>query len=62
MPTTRSLRRLIAGFGIAVVLSGCTAEGKYPLTGKDCDPEDPVLSMDAGDCAAGTAGSLSGSF
>lgn len=34
---------------MAVFLTGCV-EGKYPLSGKDCSPEDPVLELDAKDC------------
>jgi len=40
---------LITFLSMAVFLTGC-AEGKYPFSGKDCSPEDPVLELDAKDC------------
>ncbi len=45
----KSAVSLISFLCVAVFLTGCT-EGKYPLSGKDCSPEDPVLELDAKDC------------
>jgi hypothetical protein len=30
-------------------LTGCV-EGKYPISGETCGPDDPVLKLDANDC------------
>ncbi len=56
----KNLCAYLSVLGVAVILSGCTQEGKYPLSGEECKEDDPVLSLDAGDCAAAPAGSLSG--
>ena len=32
-------------------LQACTEEGTYPLSGEECEEGDPVLELDAGDCA-----------
>ena len=31
-------------------LASCAEEGRYPLSGEECSPNDPVLTMDAPDC------------
>jgi hypothetical protein len=33
-----------------LALSGCTQPDTYPVTGEECGPDDPVRSLDAGDC------------
>ncbi len=57
-----SITRLVLATFVTSALAGCVEEGKYPLTGKECAPDDPVLSMDAGDCSAAPAGNVSGGF
>ena len=34
-------------------LGSLCAEEKYPVSGEDCGPEDPVKSLDASDCNPG---------
>ena len=33
-----------------LVLANCAPEGRYPLSGEECGPDDPVLTLDANDC------------
>lgn len=37
----------------AAFLSGCEGPDKYPISGEDCGPDDPVKELDASiaDCA-----------
>jgi len=46
----------LAALAAALLLAACTEPGRYPLTGAACDPGDPVLTLDAGDCAAAPTG------
>lgn len=39
-----------------LVLANCAPEGRYPLSGEECGPNDPVLSLDAADCTVPTIG------
>ncbi len=39
-----------------VFLASCAAEGRYPLSGEECGPNDPVLTLDAADCVAPVTG------
>ena len=41
---------LLAILSMPFVLSACEGEEKYPVSGEDCGPEDPVKSLDASDC------------
>ena len=34
---------------IVIGISGC-AEGRYPISGESCAPDDPVHTLDAQDC------------
>lgn len=34
---------------IVLGISGCT-DGKYPISGESCAPDDPVKTLDAHDC------------
>ena len=43
----RSLQIAIVIMALAV--SGC-AENAYPISGETCGPDDPVQTLDAGDC------------
>ncbi len=33
-----------------VIVVGCSPAEKYPLSGEQCGPKDPVLDLDASDC------------
>ena len=46
------MNRLVQVFLIAVALgiSGCAEPGRYPVSGEECGPQDPVLDLDAADC------------
>lgn len=46
----------LLAFLAAALLAACAEEGTYPLSGESCAPDDPVIGMDAGDCAALPAG------
>jgi hypothetical protein len=32
-------------------IASCASEGRYPVLGEECGPNDPVLTLDAADCA-----------
>ena len=34
----------------------CAEEGRYPVSGEECGPDDPVLTLDAADCAIPSVG------
>jgi hypothetical protein len=37
--------------GVVLLLSaGCAKDGRYPLSGEKCSPDDPVKGMDAPPC------------
>ncbi|SHH19904.1 hypothetical protein [Marivita hallyeonensis] len=38
--------------GAILAMSGCTEPDTYPVTGIECDPNDPVQDMDASECTA----------
>ena len=38
---------IIAMFGLAA----CAEPGHYPVSDEECGPNDPVLTLDASDCA-----------
>lgn len=40
---------------LAFMLAGCENEGKYPISGEECGPDDPVQSLDASDCIASSS-------
>lgn len=48
--------KLVTSFVLVLLLTACT-ETTYPLSGEDCDPGDPVQSLDASDCVAPAGGS-----
>jgi hypothetical protein len=35
-----------------LVMGACENGEKYPISGEDCGPDDPVQSLDAADCVA----------
>lgn len=35
-----------------LVLTACVEENRYPVTNEECTADDPVLELDASDCAA----------
>ncbi len=37
-------------------LASCADEGLYPVSGAECGPNDPVLTLDAADCTVPTLG------
>ncbi len=39
-----------------LLLASCAAEGRYPVSGEECAPGDPVLDLDAADCTVPTLG------
>lgn len=41
-----------APFFLILVLANCAPEGRYPVSGEECAPTDPVLTLDAADCIA----------
>ncbi|PJI84298.1 hypothetical protein BC777_3840 [Yoonia maricola] len=43
------MKRIIPLFAI-LILAGCATEGTYPISGEECGPDDPVLTLDAADC------------
>lgn len=45
----RYIVSLIAVVATTFVL-GCEQTGKYPVSGEECAPEDPVKSLDVSDC------------
>ncbi|MFG5383301.1 hypothetical protein ACEWPN_19260 [Yoonia sp. R2-816] len=47
---------LTLSIAIAFILAGCAETGRYPVSGEECGPNDPVLSLDASDCVAVPAG------
>lgn len=41
----------LALFIVLSVVAGCSDPDHYPISGQACSPEDPVLDLDASDCA-----------
>jgi hypothetical protein len=41
----------IALIAVSLGLTGCAEPGYYPLSGEECQPNDPVMDLDASDCA-----------
>ncbi len=39
-----------------IFLASCAAQDRYPVSGEECEPGDPVLTLDAADCAVPTLG------
>lgn len=35
---------------VILALAGCTGPGRYPATGAECNPNDPVQDMDTPYC------------
>ena len=35
---------------LALLLAGCQEPTTYPISGEECDPNDPVQTLDAADC------------
>lgn len=33
-----------------ILLANCAQDGRYPISGQECGPNDPVLTLDAADC------------
>ena len=45
--------KIVLLFAAALALTACVAPDKYPVSGEECGPEDPVKEIDASmaDCA-----------
>jgi len=41
-----------------LLLAACAEEGRYPVSGEECGPDDPVLSLDASDCTIATPATI----
>ena len=41
---------------LALIFVVSCAEDRYPLSGEECGPNDPVLTLDAADCTVPTLG------
>ncbi|MGB8812621.1 MAG: hypothetical protein WCC57_05495 [Paracoccaceae bacterium] len=37
-------------FAMMFAVAGCADPGRYPVSGEECGPNDPVLDMSAPDC------------
>jgi hypothetical protein len=37
---------------LTLAVLGCTEPGHYPISDKDCGPNDPVLDLNVADCTA----------
>ena len=47
---------LTAALAAALFLTACAEPGRYPVTGAECGPDDPVKTLDASDCLAAPGG------
>ncbi len=36
--------------GLPMILSACERQNTYPVSGEECGPDDPVKTLDEGDC------------
>lgn len=43
---------LMASLALVLSLAACEDDNKYPISGEDCGPDDPVQTLDASDCAS----------
>jgi hypothetical protein len=41
---------------LALIFIASCADDYYPLSGEECGPGDPVLTLDAGDCTVPAVG------
>ena len=39
-----------------LLIASCAQEGHYPVSGDECGPDDPVLTLDAADCTTPAMG------
>ncbi len=39
-----------------IFVASCAGENRYPVSGEECGPNDPVLTLDAADCTVPTYG------
>jgi len=39
-----------------IFIASCAAQDRYPVSGEECGPNDPVLTLDAADCTIPTLG------
>lgn len=45
-----TLRSLLVLLGLALFVTACTETQRYPVTGEECGPEDPVKDLSAQQC------------
>ncbi|MEI4232250.1 hypothetical protein [Roseovarius sp. D22-M7] len=47
-----SIVKLASVLGTVLLVAGCATPDRYPVSGEECGPEDPVRTMDTGatDC------------
>ena len=45
-----TISKIIALTLASLLLLGCEGPGKYPVTGEECGPNDPVKDLSAADC------------
>lgn len=48
--------RIIAAAAVFAMLSACTDADRYPVSGEECAPGDPVQEVDATYCAPASTG------
>ncbi|WP_372573153.1 hypothetical protein [Ruegeria jejuensis] len=53
---TSVAKTLLATLAALAVLSACTKEGTYPISGEECGPDDPVKTLEGADCYVPPAG------
>ncbi|SPH25144.1 hypothetical protein DEA8626_04180 [Defluviimonas aquaemixtae] len=40
----------LIALSLSLLLFGCAEPGRYPISGEECAPTDPVMDLDAADC------------
>ncbi|MDX8354947.1 hypothetical protein [Cognatiyoonia sp. IB215182] len=38
------------------LIAGCAETDRYPISGEECGPDDPVLTLDAANCTVPNVG------
>lgn len=48
----KTMKRIvqILMISMTLVMAGCAEPGRYPVTGEECKPDDPVKDLSAPDC------------
>jgi hypothetical protein len=42
--------RLLTVAALLAALAACTETNRYPISGEECSPDDPVQTLDAPEC------------